>query len=322
MKYNLNNTSELVSFFNYIFKDNRLTNKAPEIMRFFIITRNYGFINYKDNIIKLLNGANTLDLSLEVIKKGFELCNETFTNDSLIKLLITNYHQNGFYFHSFPGIYYDSIIQNGLLSNNRNELDNKYFAIAEKYHFGEYFTKSNNRVCVSEKIGSPSTSEYAIFTPEWLNLFLKQGNGNIDKEYANGDINELTPIINNALNYFKEGMKRNPSYNENDYDFLCTYINDCVTKRFVDGNNKIGICLIEKDKADNYFGKHIKEDDIPSFTKYIETRGFKEKEIMWFIIEGLSNGEKKSNNSIPKELINIVSYEIGEIKVKESKAVK
>lgn len=322
MKYNLNNTNELISFFNYIFQDNRLTNKAPEIMKFFIITRNYGFINYKDNIIEILNGSDILELSLEVIKKGFEMRKETFLEDSLIKILITNYHQNGFYFHSFPEIYHDGIIQNGLLSNNRSELDNKYYEIAEKYHFGEYFTKSNNRVCVSESIGSPYTVEYALLTPEWLNMFLKQGNGNIDNEYANGDISKLTPIISNSLNYFKEGMKRNPSYNENDYKFLCAYINDCVTKRFANGNNGVGICLIEKEKVDNYFGKHIKRDDIPSLTKYIQTRGLKENEIVRFIIEGLAKGEKTSTKSIPKELINIVLYKVGKITIKESKAIK
>ena len=185
-----------------------------------------------------------------------------------------------------------------------------------------YYTNSNNRVCVSEKIGIPFTNEYAILTPEWLYEFLKQGNGDITEAYTNGDVEKLDDIVQNALNYFKTGMERNPEYDENDYIFLCTYINDVVDKRFAKVNNEVDIALIEKEKADEYFEKHYQKKDIPTLINSIKTYSLSEIEIFHFIIERLSPGIKMTDKNIPKDLLNVVSYEIGTNEIEQNKALK
>ena len=43
---NLNNNENLIRLFNNLFKNENLANKAPIIMKYFIITRNYGLINF------------------------------------------------------------------------------------------------------------------------------------------------------------------------------------------------------------------------------------------------------------------------------------
>ena len=310
MNIDLNNNQNLVNFFNELFQNEELTNIAPDIIKFFIITRNYGLINFQENLDKLKNKTNFNELAINVIKKGFQKDNIPFDNTNLVTFLITNYHDNGFYFHAFPGIYQDSIRKNGIMANSRNEDDEKYFAIATKYHFGEYFVKANNRICVSEKIGNPYTPEYAIFTPEWLDMFLKQGNYDTHDTFRNGDIKELQTIAQNALNYFHEGMKRNPLYDEKDYLFLSNYIKEVINRRFINGNKEVGIALIEKGKSDIYFKKHIQKEDIVTFNKYIKSQKMNDNDIIDFIINVLSNGEKISNKTIPSNLINIISYQI------------
>ena len=310
MNDGLNNNNQLVAFLNNLFRNEKITNVAPNIIKFFIITRNYGLIDYENNINKLQSNYNFEDLCLAVIKQGFQKDHIEFNNDNLTGFLITNYHANGFYFHSFPGIYENSIEENGILANNRNEDDSRYFEIVDKYHFGEYFKKVDNRICVSEKISNFGTSEYAIFTPEWLEMFLKQGNRDIHDAFKKGNINEMQNIADNALNCFHIGMQRNPSYNEIDFAFLSNYIKKIVNKRFSNENNRVSIALIFKDKTDEYFGKHIKTEDIPKFSEYIQMRNMNDKEIFSFIIEILSNGEKTTNKNIPNDMFEIISYNI------------
>ena len=59
-----------------------------------------------------MNNANFSELTISTIKIGFKKDNIQFDNNNLVSFLITNYHANGFYFHSFPGIYKDSIMSN------------------------------------------------------------------------------------------------------------------------------------------------------------------------------------------------------------------
>lgn len=322
MNGSLNNNDNLVMFLNKLFQNENLTDKAPLIMKFFIITRDFGLKDIQENINKIMNNYNFLSLCLETIQNGFHEQGIEFNNENLINFLITNYHDNGFYFHSFPGIYFNSIKERGILANNRNENDNRYYQIVAKYHFGEYFKSADNRVCVSEKISNFGTVEYAIFTPEWLEMFLKQGNDDIHEAFKNGDVDEILKLADNSLSFFKEGMQRNPLYDENDFIFLENYIKDIISKRFMAGNNKVGIALIEKSDADTFFGKHIKKEDIPQFSEYIKARNMKEKDIFDFIIETLSKGEKVSSNSIPNHMLKLITYNLDKPKEKLDKTTK
>ncbi len=312
MNYDLNDNSSLITFFNQLFQNTDLTKDAPNIMKFFIITRNYGLIDFKDNIDKITNNKDMRDLAIEAIKKGFEKDNIIYNKHHLLALLIDNFHQNGFYFHSFPGAYNDSIKENGILANNRTSDDEKYYEIVKKYNFGDYFSSSDNRVCVSEKISNFSTHEYSLFTPEWLEMFLKLGNdmNTVHEAFRRGNLEEMINLTKDSLANIKNDMMKNNQYDENDYSFLEKYITGVVYNRFQNGNDTISIALIEKQKSVDYFGKYIASEDYQVFHDYIIARKLEEKEIFNFIIESMSNGEKDSEKSIPKDLINIVSYQL------------
>lgn len=312
LKYNLNNNSDLINFFNELFRNEDLTQNAPLIMKFFIITRNYGFIDYEENINKIIDGYNFTNLCLETIKKGFIRNNIEFNNENIISLLINNYHENGFYFYSFPGIYKDSIKEFGLLINNHNLSDQKYNQITEKYHFGSYFENNNNSISVTEMKDNYNIID-TLYAPEWLEMFLKQGNQDIRDAFRKGDTTELDIIADNALAYWQNGMKRNELYNENDFIFLCSYIKDVINKRFRNGNNEIGVALIEKSKASDYFKKeYIKSEDAANFNNFTTSKNMDYIQVFDFIINLFTKGKVTSDKSIPNHLINIVSYQLND----------
>ena len=315
---NINENVNLVNFLNELLKDSSLSDIGPLIIKFFIITRNYGLIDYQDNIEKLRN-TDFKSLCLETIEKGFKKDNIIYNNDNLVKLLVTNYHDNGFYFHSFPGIYKESIINNGLLANNRNKDDEAYFNIANKYHFGDYFVEKNNIICVTEMLGKSFTNEYALLTPEWLDMFLKQGTRNSQEAFMRGDVLEMQKIADTAIEVFNFGMQRNPNYDEKDYLILKSYIKTVVERRFSNGNKDIGIALIPKKKSDKYFKNHIKEEDIPDIIKYINTRN---NDPYDFLIDTLPNAQKYTEEDIPNDLIYIISYQTKEKELDNDKTMK
>jgi len=310
MNYDLNDNSNLIKFLNKILQDHELAKIGPNVIKFFIITRNYGLIDYQNNINQLKSNVKIDELIIKVIKDGFIRDKIVYTKHSLLPLLINNYHQNGFYFHSFPDSYRESIMENGILANNRNNDDDKYYEIMKKYDFSSYFTNSNNRACVSEKLSVYGTHEYSLYTPEWLEYFIGLGIGDIHESFYRGNLEEMINITKESLLNIKKDMMKNSSYDENDYLFLEEYIMNIVYDRFKNGNDIIDIAFIEKQQSTDYFGKYITKEDINDFKDYIIARKLDEREIFNFIIESMSNGEKDSEKSIPSNLINIVSYKI------------
>lgn len=311
LNFNLNNNQELLSFFKYLFQDEYLNRKAPSIISFFIKTRNYGLINFEENIRELYSKNNLIDLCYKAFQDGFKLDGMEFNNHNLIEQLIKNYYVNGFYFHSFPGVYQESIEKNGLLASNRNPNDDIFYKLADKYHFGDYFTSSNNRICVTELIDDFATHEYAIFTPEWLEMFLKlSGVDNIHFAYKRGNLEEMLEVANDSLNIIKQDMKKNPNYDENDYVFLEKYINDIISNRFKNGNNQIGIAFLEKKKMMGYFQKSIDIEALPIIEKIVNERNMDGKLIIEFITDSIASGQKTTDKNIPHDLVNILSYTI------------
>ena len=318
MNYDLNNNSDLITFLGELFKDQTLSLHAPLIMKFFIITRNYGLINYQENINKICNNENFIELCLETIKNGFKKDNITYNNDSLIGFLIKNYHDNGFYFYSFPGVEKESITRDGIVATRKNESDDKYYEIIDKYHIGPYFRDPNNGVSVTEMIDE-KTNEKALFAPEWLEMVLKQGNHDIHDAYVRGDVREMQEIADNALIVFRVGMVRNPDYSNKDCDYLAHYIKEMVNKRFKDGNNEVCIALIEKRNSDEYFKKHIHEEDQEDFSNYVKSHKMTDEEIFQFVIESLSNKKLTTDKSIPSDLIRIISYQVNDYTFDDNK---
>jgi hypothetical protein len=132
----------------------------------------------------------------------------------------------------------------------------------------------------------------------------------VHEAFRRGNLEEMINLTKDSLANIKNDMMKNNQYDENDYSFLEKYITGVVYNRFQNGNDTISIALIEKQKSVDYFGKYIASEDYQVFHDYIIARKLEEKEIFNFIIESMSNGEKDSEKSIPKDLINIVSYQL------------
>lgn len=321
MNYDLNDTKNLTLFLNQILDNEENNYKAPNIIKFFILTRNYGLTNAIDYINRIYNNENLLDIAIDAIKNGFMKDNIEFNNTNLINIVYKNFHENGFYFHSFPGIYKDSIDKNGLLTNKRNKLDEIFYQIIRKYQFGEYFEKSKNRICVTEIINNFSVYEYSIFTPEWLELFLKLGNVDIHDAFERGNLEEIEDISNISLNNIKEYMKKNINYSDQDYIFLKQYIDDAIYNRFKNGNNQIGICLIPKKDTKEYFGESLSFDNIEKLERIFNEQNYDKKEIINFFTNNILIGEKTTIENIPRELFEIVTYNIKTKNLEEKKSI-
>ncbi len=313
MTYDLNDNKKLIAFFNQLFIHEEITNIAPSIMKFFIITRNYGLDNAVEYIERLYNNDDINNLIVDAIKNGFQKDNIEFNNSNLIDFVTKNFFENGFYFHSFPGVYQDSINKNGLLANKRNPNDEIYYQIIKKYQFGPYYEKSENRICITEKLDNNSTTEYAIYTPEWLELFLKMGSNEIHHAFERGNLEEMLDKSKDALINIQRFMKQNPNYDENDYLFLVQYINDIIYKRFASGNNQVGICLIPRKNVFEYFEpyKPINYNDNKTIlNRILNEIELSKKQIIDFMISNLSAGERTTNKNIPRELFEIITYNI------------
>ena len=58
MTYDLNDNKNLITFFNQLFIHEEIATIAPSIMKFFIITRNYGLDNAVEYIERLYTTIN------------------------------------------------------------------------------------------------------------------------------------------------------------------------------------------------------------------------------------------------------------------------
>ncbi len=310
MKYDLNDNKQLLQVFGKIFQDSEINLYAPIIMRYFVITRNYALINLEDNINRLIAGDDFKTVALEAIKAGFQQDGIHYDNMSLLTFLITNYHNNGFYYHSYPAVYTANIHQNGLLATNRNNDNNIFYRIAEKYQFGDYFMKSNNRICVTGKLDNFSTKQYAIYTPEWLEQFLKMSNyeGDINEAIERGNIEELSMIARGSLMYYHDYMKTNPEYNNKDYRDLEIYILNTIEQRFRYGNNHIGIAFIPKKNVSDYF--NFKEIDPATIIPIIEEQNLNDQQVFDVVTEMLAENEVTTNRDIPSSLFSLITYDI------------
>lgn len=136
---NLNNNNDLIDFFNIFLQNEVINQKAPELIKFFIITRNYGLINLKENIENIYQNKNLEHLITNVIIDGFKKDNISYTKENIIRFLIKNYYENGFYYHKFPLSDIGNIKEKGL-TLEKDSIN----IIISKYHLENYFNKFKN----------------------------------------------------------------------------------------------------------------------------------------------------------------------------------
>ena len=156
---NLNNNEELIKFLNILLKNEFINQNAYKIITFFIITRNYGLINLKDNIVNICYKDHLETVISKAIRDGFNQDNIPYTNENILKLLINNYHENGFYFHVFNANNLNDILSSGLTRSSE-----KLNKIIEKYHLTKYFEKYN-KIIVTDYLNSEIISKQTTFPP-------------------------------------------------------------------------------------------------------------------------------------------------------------
>ena len=250
-KYNFDNGEELVKFFNKIFTNSSIAKKAPDIMKFFILTRNYGQHGKDAYIKRILNGDDVEKLATQAIIKGISTEGKKVNVKTFTETVIKNYIEKGYYFYSFSDSYKELIEQNGLninkimFSNNEQE---RFSDIMETYMDSSYFKKVLTQITLTGALNDESTINEGIQSPEWLKMFLLYScpNNQIESVWNAGDYNELVTIAKKSIEIVKENMMKKRMYSKEDYQFLQKFILAQVKQRFEKGNNKLDIALIPK----------------------------------------------------------------------------
>lgn len=149
------------------------------------------------------------------------------------------------------------------------------------------------------------------------------GSNEIHEAFERGNLEEMLNKGEEALINIQSFMKQNPNYYENDYLFLEQYINDIIYKRFANVNNQVGICLIPRKNVFEYFEPYKPinyNDNKIVLNRIINDRGFNEKQIIDFMTNNLSAGERTTDKNIPRELFEIITYNIPKKKLTNRKA--
>ena len=141
---NINDNNELIEFLKILLQNEIINEKAPELIKFFIITRNYGLINLQDNIKSIYQNENLENLITKAIMDGFKKDNIPYTAESILYFLINNYHENGFYYYEENSP--KNKIITDYIGNNSNNSQVRLGLIpkknSEKY-FGKYISLEN-----------------------------------------------------------------------------------------------------------------------------------------------------------------------------------
>lgn len=271
---NLNNNQELISFFHELLQNERINIKAPSLIKFFIITRDYGLLSLRENIASIINGVEFEKVVANALHEGFSRDGIPFNSYNVVNFLVTNYHKNGFYYYSFPGIYQNAIRENGLPVKR----DDNISKIISKYNLGELFKQKD---IVVEYLSNRKTHENALRNP-----------------FMDIDIDDL-----------KKEMKKKNGYKEDDYVILCNYIEDSL-KNYINSKHNIGIALIEKRNMEDYFGKTIDENVVKPLNDFVQESRMSDLSIVDFITKTISSREEEIMRPIPKDIINVFSYQV------------
>lgn len=323
-KYNFDNGEELVKFLNKIFTNSSIAKKAPDIMKFFILTRNYGQHGKDAYIKRILNGDDVEKLAAQAIIKGISSEGKKVNVKTFTETVIKNYIENGYYFYSFSDSYKELIEQNGLKINKImfSDIDSQRFAdIMETYMDSSYFKKVLTQITLTGALDDESTINEGIQSPEWLKMFLLYScpNNQIEDIWNRGDYNQLVSIAKNSIEIVKENMMKKRMYSKEDYHFLQKFILSQVKQRFENGNNKLGIVLIPKSAKIQGLPKLPTCEDLRMIGFY-NLLAFSKTDyhnILTTISSVLFNSTICINTEISKENISIVSFSVNKAHVKE-----
>ena len=276
----LNNNEDLLIFLENLLGNEYVNQKAADIIRFFIITRNYGLIDLEDNIDKLYNENCFNKLVSRAIQSGFKKDYKVYNVDHILQYIITNYYENGFYFSLFPGVYADVVKENGLPINTPEM--NKLSEIVKKYELEEHFN-----------CGETEVNEC---------LFNNMDDFSILKD----DIS-LKKIRNHMVKY--------AGYSEEDYRLVERVIN-----KYNENKEHVGIAFIEKSKVSDYFNPTVNLSMMRVLEEYIISCKMDDIKIIDFVSRILAIHKETTDKEIPKEYIRVLDYHYQkEIDIENSK---
>lgn len=177
------------------------------ITMYMIMTKDIDFDELIEILIKQLEHDNNFRINNEfymntiiayAINKGYKS-----------NIIIDNYINNGYYFHSTNGAFQESIKNNGLIIKNKpwnlkelEEIKNIFSHHGKSDIFGLYQGEEKTPIHLSTNL--LSSSYYAISSPTWFLHFVSGGmkNNDYDKEaYRNRDYDSC---LKNILNLIEE----------------------------------------------------------------------------------------------------------------------
>lgn len=314
-KYNFDNGEELAKFLNKIFTNSTIAKKAPDVMKFFILTRNYGQHGKDAYIKRILSGDDVEKLATQIIIKGLTAEGKKVNVKTFTETVIKNYIENGYYFYSFSDSYKELIDQNGLNIYKimfTDDEQKRFSDIMENYMDSSYFKKVLTQITLTGALNAESSIEDAVQSPEWLKMFLLYSckNNQIEDVWNSGNYDELISIAKNSIEIVKENMMKKRMYSKEDYHFLQKFIISQVEKRFKNGNNKLGIALIPKSAKIQGLPKLPTCEDlrIVGFYNLLAFSKTDYYNILSTITSVLFNSTICINAEIPRENILIVSF--------------
>ncbi len=178
-----------------------------DIVDFFIMTRDYK--NSNDNLSLIFEAyKNTTPLKklvTENIKARLLETGKAVTDENIYKTLHNNAIENGFNFHGFSSANKESILENGFLTDNRNDEYIKFekiFDIMEKYDvklpsFSRNWAKSSTYKVFATNEAETAIA-YSFKSPEWV-CFLFDS-----YPFINKDLSAMYKERDNILGNFKK----------------------------------------------------------------------------------------------------------------------
>lgn len=219
----LNNNDELIIFFNTLLQNKTVNKKAHKLIKFFIITRNYGLINLQNNIEEIFLGKDLEYLITKVIMDGFKKDNISYTSENILKLIVTNYYENGFYYYIFPYQNNNQIKNQGIKAES--DTITKLF---HKYQLEKYINKIDT-IIITDYLEPNLNSNISLDEIKNImkkNKLYQESDYVIIKDYLNRKI--ITNNIGIALINKDDGIEYFGDYiNLSKINDLLKFINSC-----------------------------------------------------------------------------------------------
>lgn len=112
-----------------------------------------------DNHNDIISGIHKLLINCCKLKFGFKNIDDKENKEEILKYIYKNYVLDGYYFHSFPSIFLEGVLENGL------QVKNFYYELESVKEINEVFKKYNYNHVFSKNLEANHPSLFACDSP-------------------------------------------------------------------------------------------------------------------------------------------------------------